>query len=187
VLPWPERVGGNVRHAREDDLVDALEPAEQDQRYARSLGDRLRRVRQQQGLSLHDVEHRSEGQLKASVVGAYERGERAVSISRLQVLASFYRVPVAELLPDPARERGDRQEGEPEVPHEVVIDLVALDQHRDTEPVLARYVESIKSRRGDYNGRVLTVRASDLDTLAAVLDLDPEELQARLAGAGIVR
>jgi transcriptional regulator with XRE-family HTH domain len=164
--------------------MDVTEQATEDRRYARALGERLRRVRQQQGLSLHDVEGRSDGRLKASVVGAYERGERSVSITRLQVLADFYRAPVAELLPDPARAPAPEPR---EAGADVVIDLVALDARRDEEPVLARYVESIKSRRGDYNGRVLTVRASDLATLAAVLDADPTELHERLAVVGIVR
>ena len=76
----------------------------EDERFARLLGERLRRVRQQQGLSLHEVESRSAGELKASVLGAYERGERAVSITRLHRLAAFYRVPVGQLLPDPGTE-----------------------------------------------------------------------------------
>lgn len=154
-----------------------------DERYAQRLGERLRRVRQQQGLSLHDVEERSEGELKASVVGAYERGERAVSITRLHRMADFYRVPVAELLPEPvapARGLGDQ-------PPELIIDLSALESRRDLEPVLARYVEAIQSRRGDYNGRVLTVRAADLDMLAAILSASPIELRTRLTAMGIVR
>jgi hypothetical protein len=53
--------------------------------------------------------------------------------------------------------------------------------------VLARYVDAIKARRGDYNGRVLTVRASDLETLAAVLGAEPEHLHERLSGVGILR
>lgn len=157
------------------------EPAQD--RYAVLLGERLRRVRQQQGMSLHDVEERSEGRLKASVVGAYERGERSVSVTRLQVLAGFYRVPVAELLPDPT----PRDRTTPSESLEVTIDLAALERRRDREPVLARYVESIQHRRGDYNGRVLTVRAADLDTLAAVLDATSEEVRTRLASTGIIR
>ncbi|MCC5949182.1 MAG: transcriptional regulator [Nitriliruptoraceae bacterium] len=152
-------------------------------RYAERLGERLRRVRQQQGLSLHDVEERSEGELKASVVGAYERGERAVSITRLHRMADFYRVPVAELLPEPslpARTMGEQ-------PPELIIDLNALESRRDLEPVLARYVEAIQSRRGDYNGRVLTVRSADLDMLAAILSASPGELRGRLSAMGIVR
>ena len=157
---------------------------EDDDRYAQRLGERLRRVRQQQGLSLHDVEGRSEGELKASVVGAYERGERAVSITRLHRMADFYRVPVTELLPEPIvpapAARGD-------VAPDLVIDLSALEGRRELEPVLARYVEAIQSRRGDYNGRVLTVRAADLDMLAAILAASPAELRTRLSSVGIVR
>jgi transcriptional regulator with XRE-family HTH domain len=168
------------------DEVEDTEGVTEDRRYARSLGERLRSVRQQQGMSLHDVEERSRGRLKASVVGAYERGERSVSITRLEVLADFYRVPVAELLPDPETERREQRAGDVAAP-EVMIDLVALDERREDEPILARYVDAIKARRGDYNGRVLTVRASDLETLAAVLDAEPDELHRRLTGVGIVR
>jgi transcriptional regulator with XRE-family HTH domain len=157
---------------------------DEDRHYALLLGERLRRVRQQQGLSLHDVEGRSDGELKASVVGAYERGERAVSITRLHRLAAFYRVPVGELLPEPPSPaaRPSRMD-EPTV----VIDLVALDRHGQDEPAVARYVEAIQARRGDYNGRVLTVRSADLETLAAVLDASPDELRSRLSAVGIVR
>lgn len=167
----------------------------EDERYALSLGERLRRVRQQQGLSLHDVEDRSDGELKASVVGAYERGERAVSITRLHRLADFYRVPVGELLPEaagtppvePDLDDAHVEERPTVALHDVVVDLVALERSREADPALQRYVESIQARRGDYNGRVLTVRASDLDTLAAVLDESPAQLRSRLSDAGIVR
>jgi hypothetical protein len=70
---------------------------------------------------------------------------------------------------------------------DLVIDLSALEGRRELEPVLARYVEAIQSRRGDYNGRVLTVRAADLDMLAAILAASPAELRSRLASVGIVR
>jgi transcriptional regulator with XRE-family HTH domain len=168
------------------DMPGVTDHDAEDRHYALALGERLRRVRQQQGLSLHDVEHRSEGTLKASVVGAYERGERAVSITRMEVLADFYRVPVAELLPDPNMERRGGAHDD-ELPPEITIDLAVLEARREDEPVLARYVDAIKARRGDYNGRVLTVRASDLETLAAVLDAEPEQLHERLSGVGIVR
>ncbi|MFO7776747.1 MAG: transcriptional regulator [Nitriliruptoraceae bacterium] len=154
-----------------------------DSRYARQLGDRLRRVRQQQGLSLHEVEARSEGDLKASVVGAYERGERAVSITRLQRLAAFFRVPVSELLPAEDRTVAGSSDQGPEL----VIDLVALEREREVEPAVQRYASAIQARRGDYNGRVLTVRNADLELLAAVLDASPEELRRRLTAAGVVR
>ncbi len=172
-----------VRTGTEGRAVQA--PPEEVQ-HARWLGERLRHVRQQQGLSLHDVEDRSDGELKASVVGAYERGERTISITRLQRLAAFYRVPVSELLPPGADDAAIA--AEPAASRErVVIDLVALEQRRDEEPVLLRYVDAIRSRRGDYNGRVLTVRGADLDTLAAILETGSSQLRMRLAEAGLLR
>ena len=66
---------------------------------AGKVGDRLRAIRRQKRLSLQDVEASSDQEFKASVLGAYERGERAISVPRLQRLARFYRVPVDQLLP----------------------------------------------------------------------------------------
>src|SRR5206468_12803888 len=67
--------------------------------YAQNVGERLRNIRLQKGLSLHDVEQASSKEFKASVLGAYERGERSISVPRLQRLAIFYSVPVDQLLP----------------------------------------------------------------------------------------
>src|SRR6266511_1647465 len=67
--------------------------------YAEQVGERLRNVRVQKGLSLHDVELESGGEFKASVLGAYERGERSISVNRLQRLAMFYGVRVDGMLP----------------------------------------------------------------------------------------
>lgn len=156
------------------------------ERYAVELGERLRNVRQQQDLSLHDVEDASDGELKASVVGAYERGERAVSVSRLRALAEFYRVPVSSLLPtNGTATRTASRSGE-----RLVIDLTALEYEgvQDEErEVIERYVGAIQAQRGDYNGRVLTVRSSDVRALAAVLDRDVPEFRDHLTAVGVAR
>src|SRR5437899_10461996 len=70
----------------------------------RQVGERLRAIRRQKGLSLHDVEARSDQEFKASVLGAYERGERAISVPRLLRLAELYRVPPDQLLPRGSRD-----------------------------------------------------------------------------------
>jgi transcriptional regulator with XRE-family HTH domain len=46
------------------------------------LSDRLRELRQAQGLSLQRLEDRSDGRWKSVVIGSYERGDRAFSIAR---------------------------------------------------------------------------------------------------------
>ena len=50
-----------------------------DRGYPATLGARLRSLRRQQHLSLQDVEAASDHEFKVSVLGAYERGERAIS------------------------------------------------------------------------------------------------------------
>jgi transcriptional regulator with XRE-family HTH domain len=63
-----------------------------------AVGYRLRAVRRSLGLSLADAARRSNGEFKPSVLGAYERGERALSVSRLLRIANAYEVPVEVLL-----------------------------------------------------------------------------------------
>ena len=68
------------------------------QEYSKRVGERLRAIRRQKRMSLQEVEATSSQEFKASVLGAYERGERAISVPRLQRLARFYNVPVDQLL-----------------------------------------------------------------------------------------
>ncbi len=151
--------------------------------YAVALGDQLRNVRAQQGLSLQDVESRSDGTLKASVVGAYERGERSVSVARLRVLADFYRVPITQLLPrnEPVAASGTQRERPG-----LRLDLTRLDAMPSIERQLVqRFLTSIQVRRGDFNGKVITIRHEDLETLGAILDVPTDELRDRLVPAGV--
>ena len=67
--------------------------------YNEAVGQRLRSIRKQRGLSLQEVESISNREFKASVLGAYERGERALSLPRLQRLAAFFNVSAGQLLP----------------------------------------------------------------------------------------
>lgn len=78
--------------------------------YAVKVGSRLRSVRKQKKLSLQAVEMSSGQEFKASVLGAYERGERSISVPRLQRLAQLYNVPVDQLLPQDSVFEGDSSE-----------------------------------------------------------------------------
>jgi transcriptional regulator with XRE-family HTH domain len=149
--------------------------------YARALGARLRAIRAQQGLSLHGVEERSGGRWKAVVVGSYERGDRAITVQKLAELADFYRVPVSELLPD------DHAPAELEPTGRLRLDLerLAMAPADKTGPLL-RYVAAIQAQRGDYNGRVLSIRQDDLRTLAVIYDVAPAQLAERLAEWGVL-
>ncbi len=134
--------------------------------YAKALGSKLRGIRQQQGLSLHGVEQKSGGRWKAVVVGSYERGDRAVTVQKLAELADFYGVPVVELLPEGRVPSG----AEPAT--KIVI--------------MARYAATIQSQRGDYNGKVLSIRTEDLRSLAIIYDMTPGELTEQLIDWGVL-
>ena len=149
--------------------------------YARALGSRLRAIRTQQGLSLHGVEEKSRGRWKAVVVGSYERGDRAVTVQRLAELSDFYGVPVSELLPDSA------PSGAAEPPPRLIIDLGKLQVvPAERAGPLARYAATIQAQRGDYNGRVLSIRQDDLRTLAVIYDETPSMLTEQLITWGVL-
>ena len=149
--------------------------------YAKALGARLRAIRTQQGLSLHGVEEKSQGRWKAVVVGSYERGDRAVTVQRMAELADFYGVPVSELLPDGAAVAA----AEPAA--RIVIDLEQLSSvPPDKAAPLARYAATIQSQRGDYNGRILSIRQEDLRSLAVIYDASPSTLTEQLIEWGVL-
>ena len=176
-----------------DDAIEGLEDA--DRTYAVKVGARLRAIRKQKRLSLQDVEAGSEQEFKASVLGAYERGERAISVPRLQRLARFYNVPVDQLLPT----------DDDGVGPDAVIDLdqgtvtssrggedpVTLDLHRlgslgsQEATLLGRYLGMIQVQRQDFNGRMLTVRRDDLRAIACLLDTTPDGARGRLDEMGL--
>ena len=150
--------------------------------YAKALGARLRAIRVQQGLSLHGVEEKSGGRWKAVVVGSYERGDRAVTVQRLAELADFYGVPVGELVPE-----GEKQSSASEPPPRVVLDLEQLASvPREQAAPLARYAATIQSQRGDYNGRVLSIRQEDLRSLAVIYDASVPQLAEQLINWGVL-
>ncbi len=144
------------------------------------IGPRLRRIRQQQRLSLADVQERSGGRWKAVVVGAYERGDRAITVSRLVDLAAFYGVPVSDLLPTPSAP-ADADDGR------VVLDLTRLDESDPPVAAVARFAGHVRRQRGDHNGRVLTLRGGDLETIALATDRSPAELRASLTERAVIR
>ena len=151
--------------------------------YPKALGERLRKIRLQKGMSLQDVQEASAGKWKAAVVGAYERGDRNVTVTRLSELADFYGVPVSEIIPND----GSSAPAPIEARRRVILDLERLEQipEREREPI-ARFAGAIQIQRGDFNGRVLTIREEDLMSLALVYQTTANELSRRLEDWGLL-
>jgi transcriptional regulator with XRE-family HTH domain len=171
------------------------------QNYAVRVGERLRAVRKQQRLSLQAVEQASQQEFKASVLGAYERGERAISVPRLQRLARFYNVPVDQLLPrDAGPEPGAWGEGSEidlravddmeseRLDERVAIDLTRLESLAVPErDLLSRYLGMIRVQRHDFDGGVMTIRQEDLRAIACLFETTSENMRRRLAELGLRR
>lgn len=129
--------------------------------FDRALGERLRAARRRRGWSLHEVERTSGNEFKSSVLGAYERGERSISVQRLHRLAQIYSMEVAHLIPS-ADEVANK---------ETVIDLDAMGTAEPgVSEAIDRFLSTIQLRRRSDGD--LTIRQSDLEFLAALLRSD---------------
>ena len=151
--------------------------------YSTKVGERLRLVRRQKRMSLQEVEAESGHEFKASVLGAYERGERAISVPRLSRLARFYEVPVGQLLP-----HGDSgaDESATNMDQQVTIDLDRLARVPGAEAaVLGRFLTMIQGQRREFNGSSLTIRRDALRTIACILDTGVDEISDRLDELGV--
>lgn len=138
-----------------------------------AVGVRLRSIRRQQGLSLHDVQTRSGAEFKKSVLGAYERGERAISMPRLLRLAQLYGVPPDLFL------AGDKEAG-------FAVDLERLTSAEDGDAtVLRQFVEWVQIQRQDFKGGAFTIRNEDMRFLATVLGHSQQELEQHLEQLGL--
>jgi transcriptional regulator with XRE-family HTH domain len=149
--------------------------------YARLVGERLRQIRQQKKLSLSEVESATNHEFKASVMGAYERGERMISVPRLERLANFYGVTVDQLLPRDKQREGDTQTNSA-APTKLRIDVAKLTLRDAKEfKMLERLLRMIQVQRQDFNGKVITVRAHDTRAIAVILDVAVDDVGAKLA------
>jgi len=188
-----------------DKGVEELDDEEESARiaYAQAVGARLRSMRKQMRLSLQAVEAMSEQEFKASVLGAYERGERAISVPRLQRLAKLYDVPVDQLLPpdDAAVTRWGAAGSTVDViplnakrarqtitgSDKVAIDLTKL--HTVSGPerdLLRRFLSMIQVHRQDFNGRMITIRSEDVRAIACLFGVTPDSMGSRLDELGLL-
>jgi len=134
------------------------------------IGRRMREARKKRGWTIAQMAQI--GELKAVVIGSYERGSRNMPISRLGEIAKILGVDVDFLL------------GQPTVRHDVVtsltIDLRALSRPSYTHPswlaVLITYCAGIVKKRNDWNGEVLSLRDSDALYLSFSLGVEQAEL-----------
>ena len=147
-----------------------------------AVAQRLRYIRQQQNLTLKQVEIRSRGKWKAVVIGSYERGVRALSISKAQELCAFYGVPLEELFIDRKGRKPD------ELTRGLVLDLRKIRTHLEQPDRFTHQVHDllywVASQRSDWNGEIMSLRKSDSDLLMIVTQKSESNLVESLDNRG---
>jgi hypothetical protein len=140
--------------------------------------DRLRIIRKSKGWSLQDVERHSNGKWKAVVIGSYERSDRSISLRKAISLMEFYQVPISELFPEISQETKAKS---------ISINLLNLaDAQNINSESLRKFTKSIGDRRKDWNGKILTIRANDLQFLSLLLGLNVSATLDYLAEADLL-
>ncbi len=173
----------STRSFETNDDADAVTPGSDPiavaAQISQDVGARLRVLREQRQMSLIDVESFSEGRFGPSTIGAYERGERAISLPRLHRLAELYGVPLAQLVPI-AGEQAVGQRWSP-ISEPLCIDLAMLRQLSGQGFVaMLRFIENIRERRHDVHSSVCTLRGADALVIGAMLDVPVDQVVARL-------
>ena len=90
----------------------------------------------------------------------------------------FYQVPISELFPEISQETKAKS---------ISINLLNLAdaQHTNSES-LRKFTKSIGDRRKDWNGKILTIRANDLQFLSLLLGLNVSATLDYLAEADLL-
>jgi transcriptional regulator with XRE-family HTH domain len=168
-------------------MVTKMEEVQDEQTSVASIqiGANLRLIRKEKKLSLQRIEKISNNEFKASVVGAYERGERSISVARLIRLCHFYDVNPSNVL-EKTKEI-DLTKIESESFEKVKVDLTKLAENTHAEAmVVARFAQSILNKRENSTGKFFVIRHDDLRILAAVFGKSVDEFIDRCNEIGIL-
>ena len=137
---------------------------------------RLRSIRRKRTLTLKQIEKMSAGRLSAVSMGAYERGTRALSVSKAIEIADFYEIPLNFLLSGKEPESRDI--------NSLVIDVRELRtllnnelaQKKMATVMICSYLTGILNRRNDFNAQLLSLRISDAQNISMMLNLTIQQV-----------
>jgi len=129
----------------------------------------LRAIRKQQGLTLKEVEERSNGRWKAVVIGSYERCDRSLSLNKAIALAQFYQVPLDQLLGLNSESMDSATSSSRTILDMRALAALAFSDERTT--LLKSFLGALCAKRRDWNGEVLSLRISDIALLGLLLSM----------------
>ena len=139
---------------------------------------KIRQLRREKGLTLLECEILSRRRIRAVVLGAYERGDRSMSLKKVIEIAELFGVPLAHLItsdlqPEQSRIAGSRH----------IYDLRTLRALAPSEQkiLLSRYLSRIAEQRGDWAGEVISIRQADVEAIARLVDSEEINFQEWVA------
>ena len=144
---------------------------------------RIRQLRRERGLTLLAFEKLSGGRIRAVVLGAYERGDRAMSLNKVIEIAEVFGVELAHIIA-PSSGRGDYLG----LTQRHIYDLRALQSLKPCaeKEILTRYILRIAHQRGDWAGELISLRRDDIDALSRVIDSDEINFHDWVDASGIL-
>lgn len=150
---------------------------------AQALGRTLRQIRLNKRWSLREFELASGGQIKDVVLGSYERGSRSISVSKLQVIAATYAVPMSAFFPAEGMDNTKNSQG-PTIIDLRKLRLALLNPQSNSVHLLDLYAKSIINLRKDWNGEILSLRKGDLTLLSMMAANESDKLEAFFISIG---
>jgi transcriptional regulator with XRE-family HTH domain len=157
---------------------------DREKRYAELVGEKLRRMRQDRGLSLQEVCERSGGSFVVSTLSAYERGKRSLSLERLCELASIYGqspMSMLDIEDNPEFQRALTSNG----PLRIRLESLERLDPEERRP-LETYLAFLRELRNDPAREILTIRKEDLAYLSALYGVRPQALKDYLEKEGVL-
>lgn len=157
---------------------------DREKRYAEIVGEKLRRIRQDRGLSLQEVCSRSGDSFVVSTLSAYERGKRSLSLERLCELAAIYGqspVSILDIEDEPDFQRTLTNTS----PLRIRLESLEKLSPEERRP-LETYLSFLRQLRNDPARDLLTIRREDLTYLSGLYGMRPQALKDYLEREGIL-
>jgi transcriptional regulator with XRE-family HTH domain len=142
--------------------------------YPRVVGRVLRDMRRERGITLREAATRSAGTFKPSVLAAYERGERGISLERFHALANVYGISPQRLLAEVSRRLEQR-------PPDVVNVGAVRELQGPAAGTVRLFVERVMRLRG-VRADTVTLRTGDLQVLSAAVGMSERDLRSAVDG-----
>ena len=158
---------------------------DKEKRYAELVGEKLRRMRQERGMSLQEVCDRSGGSFVVSTLSAYERGKRSLSLERLSELASIYGQSPTSILDIESEPDFQQRSITSNGPLRISLQSLERLDPEERRP-LETYLTFLRQLRNDPSRELLTIRKEDLVYLSSLYGVRPTALKDYLEKEGVL-